>query len=287
MRKITLQLLDDGEIGIKDIKRLLREIAHVKARAQANRAGIRLRSAGNHLEQRSFTCAVSAHHGPSLTATDGEIEAVIDHARAVALVQIFNHGNLLAGTRRRTELKLNDLALFGQLDFFDLIQRLDAALHLRGLGGVRAKAINKALLLGQHGLLPRKSRLLVGGADVSLTLIKIIVAGVSDDFAGFNFCDLGDKAVHEFAIMRGHEQSALIRLEKLLQPNDGFKIKVVRGFVHQQNIGTTEKNAGQRDAHLPSAGKRAYVAINLVVFKAQAMEHFTRLRLKRISAQML
>ena len=62
---------------------------------------------------------------------------------------------------------------------------------------------------------------------------------------------------------------------------------MVRGFVHQQNIGTAEQNAGQGNAHLPSAGKRAYVAINLVVFKAQAMEHFTGLRFQGVSAKML
>src|ERR1700753_4106140 len=125
MRKITLQLLDDGEIGIKDIQRLLREIAQLEAPARATGSAIRLRRCGNHLEQRGLARAVSAHHGPALTATDGEIEAVIDHARAIALMQIFNHGNLFTGTRRRTKLKLYDLALFGQLDFFNLIQGLN------------------------------------------------------------------------------------------------------------------------------------------------------------------
>jgi hypothetical protein len=105
-------------------------------------------------------------------------------------VQIFNHSHLFAGTRRRAEFKLHDLAFLGQLDFLNLIQGLDAALHLRCLGGVRAETINKALLLGQHGLLPRKSGLLVRGADVALALIKIIVAGISDDLAGFDFRNL-------------------------------------------------------------------------------------------------
>jgi hypothetical protein len=87
--------------------------------------------------------------------------------------------------------------------------------------------------------------------------------------------------------VRRHEQRALKRLEELLQPDDGFQIKVVGRFVHQQHIGTAKKNAGQRDAHFPSTGKRAYIAINLIIFEAEAVKYLARLRFKRVSAKML
>jgi hypothetical protein len=57
------------------------------------------------------------------------------------------------------------LALLRQLDPFDLLERLDAALDLRGFGGMRREALDEALLLGQHRLLTSVGGLTVGLAD--------------------------------------------------------------------------------------------------------------------------
>ena len=95
-------------------------------------------------------------------------------------MHVFDHGHLVARAGRDAELELHRLALLGRFDLLDLVQRLDAALHLRGLGGVRAKAFDEALLLGEHGLLARESRLLVALADCALAFVKIIIAGVCE-----------------------------------------------------------------------------------------------------------
>ena len=52
-----------------------------------------------------------------------------------------------------------------------------------------------------------------------------------------DFGDLRNHAVHELAIVRGHQQRALERFQKLLQPDDGFDVQVVGGLVHQQHVG--------------------------------------------------
>ncbi len=62
---------------------------------------------------------------------------------------------------------------------------------------------------------------------------------------------------------------------------------MVGGFVHQQNIGTAEQHARQRHAHFPAAGERADIAIDLIVLEAEAVQHFARLRLERVAAEML
>ena len=67
-------------------------------------------------------------------------------------------------------------ALLRQLDLLDLVERLDAALHLRRLGGVRGEPLDEALLLGEHRLLPRVGRLAVGLANGALALVEIVVA---------------------------------------------------------------------------------------------------------------
>ncbi len=227
------------------------------------------------------------HHRPTFAPPDRETEAVINHARSVALVQIFNHRYLIAGSWRHTEFELHHVTFFRQLDLLDLIQRLDAALHLRRLGRVRPEAVYKALLLCQHGLLPRKRRLLVGLANGALALVEIVIAGVGDNFTRIDFRNLRNDAVHEFAVVRSHHQRTRERFEELLQPDDRLDVQVVGRFVHQQHVGPSEQHARQRNAHFPSARQCPDVAIDLVIFEAQAMQYFARLRLERISVEML
>ena len=62
---------------------------------------------------------------------------------------------------------------------------------------------------------------------------------------------------------------------------------MVGRLVHQQDVGPAEQHARQRDAHLPAAGERADVAIDLVVVEAEAVQHFARLRLERVAAEVL
>ena len=64
-------------------------------------------------------------------------------------------------------------------------------------------------------------------------------------------------------------------------------VQVVGGFVHQQHVGPPQQHARQRDAHLPPAGERAHVAIDLVVLEAEAVQHLARLRFQRVAAEML
>src|SRR6202049_99268 len=110
LRKILLQLLDDGEIGIEHVQGLLREVAHIQAGAESHASGIWSTGSGNHLEQRGLARAVSAHDGPAFSAADDEIESFINHTRTVTLVQILKDCHLFAGSWRDTKLKLHHLA---------------------------------------------------------------------------------------------------------------------------------------------------------------------------------
>src|ERR1035437_10167002 len=286
LREVPLKLFDDGQIPLEHVERLLREVPHIQAGAEAHAAGIWRGRAGDHLEQGGLSRPVPAHHGPTFAAADGEAEPIVDDARSITLVQISDHGDLVAGARRHAKFELHHPACLGQLDLIDLIQGLDAALHLRGFGGVRLEALDEALLLGQHGLLAGERRLLIVLADGALALVEIVVAGVGDDLAGIDLGDFGDDAVHELAVVRGHQQRTGVTLEELLQPDDGLDVEVVGGFVHEQHVGAAEEDAGEGDAHLPAAGERADVAIDLVVLEAEPVQHLARLRLKLVAAEM-
>jgi hypothetical protein len=63
-----------------------------------------------------------------------------------------------------------------------------------------------------------------------------------------------------------------------------FDVEVIRRFVHQQYIRHSEQDPCQRNPHFPSAGESAHVAVNLIIFESQTVEHFTGLRFERVTA---
>ncbi len=91
-------------------------------------------------------------------------------------MQVFDHCYLIAGARRHPEFELHHLPFLRQLHLVDLVQSLNAALHLGGLGGMGAETVDKALFLGQHGLLPGKRSLQIGLSNGPFAFVEIVVA---------------------------------------------------------------------------------------------------------------
>ena len=77
-REVLLQLLLDRQVGVEHVERLLREVAHLQARAERDRPFVGRDRAGDHLQQRRLAGAVLAHHAPALAAADGQVDAVVD-----------------------------------------------------------------------------------------------------------------------------------------------------------------------------------------------------------------
>ena len=129
-------------------------------------------------------------------------------------MDVFDDDHLLARTRRLSEVEVHDLALFGWFDLLDLVECLDPALHLRGLGGLRLEAVDEALLLGEHRLLPRVGGFLVRFSNLALALVEVVVAGIDRDLAAVDLGDLADDTAHEIAVARRCARAALIVLRK-------------------------------------------------------------------------
>ena len=243
--------------------------------------------AGDDLQQRRLAGAVSAHHRPALAAADRQREPVVDDAPAVRLADVLEHGDLIARARRLAEVELHDAPLLGQLDLLDLVERLDAALHLRRLRRVRLEALDEALFLGEHRLLPRVRGLAVGLAQRALALVEVVVARIERDLAAVDLRDLRDDAVHEVAVVRRHEERAGCGSRETLEPDDRLDVEVVGRLVHQQHVGPAEQHARHRDAHLPAARQRADVAVDPLVVEAEPVQHLARLAFERVAAEML
>ena len=121
--------------------------------------------------------------------------------------------------------------------------------------GTRLEALDEGDLLGQHRLLALELRLQLLVGQRPLLLIEIIIAGIGGERAGVDLDDLGDDAVHEGAVVRGHQQRTVIALQELLQPDQAFEVEMVGRLVEQHHVGPHQEDAGQRDAHLPAAGE--------------------------------
>ena len=201
------------------------------------------RRARHQLQQRRLAGAVDAHDAPALPAAHLEVEPLVDAAAAVALVHVLQAHHVLAGARRRRELEHHRLAALGRLDPLDLLQLLHPALHLRGVRGARLEALDELDLLGEHRLLALELRLLLLLGQRALLLVEFVVARIRGQRAAVDLHHLGDDAVHELAVVRGHQQRALVALEELLQPDQAFEVEVVARLVEQHDVGAHEQDA--------------------------------------------
>ena len=116
VREVLLHLLDDGELGVEELERLLREVAELEARPEPHLARVGREDAGDHLEERRLARAVLPHHAPALAAADREVERVVDDAPAVAFVTPASVATSSPERGGLPEVELHDLARLRRLD---------------------------------------------------------------------------------------------------------------------------------------------------------------------------
>src|ERR1039458_2660103 len=133
------------------------------------------------------------------------------------------------------------------------LQLLDPALHLGGVQGARLEAFDELDFLRQHRLLALELGLLLLLVQRALLLVEFVIAGIGGERAAVDLHHLADDTVHELAVMRGHQQHAVITLEELLEPDQALEVEMVARLVQQHRVGAHQEDAGQRHAHLPAA----------------------------------
>ena len=86
--------------------------------------------------------------------------------------------------------------------------------------------------------------------------------------------DLGDPRhdrVEEEAIVRDEDHRVADRSRVLLEPVARIEIEVVRRLVEQEQRRPAEQQLGERDAHLPAAGKRLGRLVEIRARKPEAL----------------
>ena len=176
--------------------------------------------------------------------------------RAVRLGRVlhFQHRAPALGAGRKAEM--DALPLGRHLDRHDLLEQLDAALHLRGLGRLVAEAIDEHLHARDFFVLLALGLAQAFEHGVALLDVLAVVADVVGQLAQVNVGDARDDRIEEVAVVRDENDRVGIGAEIFLEPVAGFEIEVIGRLVEQQQVRASEQELGQRDTHLPAAGER-------------------------------
>ena len=185
-------------------------------------------------DQRGFARAVHADQRDAVSALDHEIDVAENFLLGAAVLagislgHVFGLGHDAAAGLGLRERKVDGLFFRRNLDALDLFQFLDAALHLLGLGGLVAEAVDE-----DFELLDAVALVAVGGLQllVALRLLGqefVVVAGVEPEALVPDFGDLVDGDVEKVAVVRDQHESVRIILQIFFQPVAGFEIEMVR-----------------------------------------------------------
>ncbi len=111
--------------------------------------------------------------------------------------------------------------------------------------------------MGDFTLLFDVLRLLTGQLLGAADFKGRIIAGIQHHMLLLNVGDMIRHTVEKFPIMGNQQQCSRVGAQPVLQPDHGIQIKVIGGFVEQQQVRTTHECLRQIQAHAPATGKFA------------------------------
>ena len=232
---------------------MLRVVVHPDVCAQRPLARVDGENARQDLEEGGLARPIDAHERHPLPPLDLEVDAVVDHGGTVRLVNAHQASHEPPRARRLRKGEADAPRPPPDLDALELVQHLDAALHLARLGRLVAEALHETLDLGHALGLVARPRLEEGLARLALDEEMIIVAHVEGDGAVRHLRDGGDHTVEEIPVVGDDDHAALVRREKSLQPLQRLDVEVVGRLVEEEEIGGEEEESGQGRPHAPAS----------------------------------
>jgi hypothetical protein len=150
---------------------------------------------------------------------------------------------LAAGAKHvKTDVGAGDVGA-GEVVGLEALDLFAAAGDLRGAGS-GGEAGDEVVELGDLFLslgILRFER----GADLGFGHHHVVVAaGVDDDSFVIDVGGVGGDGVEEVTIVGDADEGAVVVLEEVLEPVDGFEIEVVGGLVEEERLGLAEEGLG-------------------------------------------
>ena len=225
------------------------------------------------LHKCGLSLAVLADESHFLTALDGKGDVVENCMRAIILAHLVADNGIVATAKTGWKLEVHLLVVdLVDLNGHDLLQLLDAALHLHGLGGLVAETLYEVLNIGDFFLL------ILIGAELVLAAFgaeahKLVVGHlIVHDFAAGDFHRAVGHVVDKGAVVAHEHHRAAAAGEEVFEPAYALDVEVVGRFVEQQHVGAAQQELCQFDAHAPAAGKLARGAVEVGAAEAEALQ---------------
>ena len=146
--------------------------------------------------------------------------------------EVFHGHHHVPGALDGIKFKFHHFWIRRNDNFLDFFQHFHPGLNLGGMTGPGCKPGDKFLFLSHHGLLTFLSCDELFPANFPLPHVKFVVSGVGSDGPCRYFDGPLTDAGHEFPVMAGHDHRTFKVLQPFFQPNDGFHIQMVSGFVY-------------------------------------------------------
>ena len=274
--------LQNGGIGAQHFMAVLREVADADLVPQFTRAGTRLQRAREQLQQRRLPRAVGSDQHRLLPPLRLKLQPAVHHQIAVGKVHVGERHHPLAGTLRLRKPKLTHRPFrgLGRLDFLHPVDLLELALRLRRLACLGAEAVRKGLQRLDFPLLIFVGGQLLFGTRILLPEVILVIATVPVEAASADLHNGTHELVEEFAVVRNDEDRTAIRAKVFLKPAQRFEIKMVGGFVEQQQVGFLHEQSGQVRAHHPAAAQGTRRPLEIGFAKGESLEDLFGARLE-------
>ena len=236
--------------------------------------------------QRGLSLAVLSHEGHFLAALQDEIDVGEHLMLTIGLANILADNRVVATPQARRELQMQR----GVVDFVNLyrhhlLQLLNLLLHLHGLRGLIAEALDE-----RPHVLHLLLLVLVGAQLLFATLfseydILVVFHFIVDDLTAGDFQRAIGHIIYKGTVVAHQHHCRCTLGKELLQPLDALNVEVVRGLVKQQHIGTAKQNLRQLNAHAPATGELAGRTIEVGAKEAKTHQRAFNLCLIAFAAE--
>ncbi len=231
-RDRALELLHHAVAGIQRLDLMLGEVPDERVRAEPPFAGLRLQRAGQQLQQGGLAGAVRPHERYLLAPLDRHVQIAVHLHVPVCEVHTGELHHHAAGARRRGEPQAHRAAAARRrFDPLELVQLLDARLHLLRLRVLVAEALDEPLGLCDLPPLVLGGRLRLLGAQLALLHERREVPGVGNQERVLDLHDPCRDPVHEVAVVGDEDHRPLVGAEEPLEPDHGLQVQMIRGLV--------------------------------------------------------
>src|SRR5690606_18669512 len=223
-----LQVPERRVVRAQLLELMLGEVADAQIARFSPFAFARFELAREQFHQRRLTRSVATEQRDAIPRLNRHADRAQHDAVAISDGLLLEREKRPRQLLRRQERELERRVDMRGRDALHPFERLHATLRLACLARLRAEALDEAHHVLDLALLALVHRLLLRELRRALLFERRVIARVDLRLTVLEVHDAAHGTIEELAIVRNHEQRALIVAQPALEPDDGVEIEVVR-----------------------------------------------------------